>query len=87
MKAIEVTGKIDSQGNLVLDEPIQGINYRHQVRVIVLVPESAEAEVEEVDPDDTPVEEIKASLRRALQQAKTGQTRPISELWDRIDAE
>jgi len=85
MKAIEVTGRIDSQGNLVLDEPIQGTTYPHQVRVIVLVPEQAEAE--EVDPDDTPVEEIKASLRRALQQAKAGQTRPISELWDRIDAE
>ncbi|QMS89836.1 hypothetical protein HUN01_20445 [Nostoc edaphicum CCNP1411] len=85
MKAIEVTGRIDSQGNLVLDEPIQGNTYPHQVRVIVLVPEQAEAE--EVDPDDTPVEEIKASLRRALQQAKAGQTRPISELWDRIDAE
>ncbi len=85
MKAIEVTGRIDSQGNLVLDEPIQGTTYPHQVRVIVLVPEPAE--VEEDDPDDTPVEEIKASLRRALQQAKAGQTRPISELWDRIDAE
>ncbi|ACC79678.1 hypothetical protein [Nostoc punctiforme] len=85
MKAIEVTGRIDSQGNLVLDEPIQGSTYPHQVRVIVLVPEPAEAE--EVDPDDTPVEEIKASLRRVLQQAKAGQTRPLSELWDRIDAE
>ncbi|MBD2676819.1 MULTISPECIES: hypothetical protein [Nostoc] len=85
MKAIEVTGKIDSQGNLILDEPIQGTNYPHQVRVIVLVPEATN--VEEVDPDDTPIEEIKASLRRALQQAKAGQTRPISELWDRIDAE
>jgi hypothetical protein len=27
MKAIEVTGRIDSQGNLVLDEPIQGTTY------------------------------------------------------------
>lgn len=85
MKVSEVTGRIDSQGNLVLDEPIQGNTYPHQVRVIVLVQEQAEAE--ELDPDDTPVEEIKASLRRALQQAKAGQTRPISELWDRIDAE
>ncbi|MBE8991246.1 hypothetical protein [Nostoc sp. LEGE 12450] len=85
MKAIEVTGRIDSQGNLLLDEPIHGNTYPHQVRVIVLVPEQAEAE--EVDPDDTPVEEIKASLRRALQQAKAGQTRPLSELWVRIDAE
>ncbi|WP_103126078.1 hypothetical protein, partial [Nostoc cycadae] len=66
MKAIEVTGKIDSEGNLILDQPIREITYPHQVRVIVLVPEPTE-----VDPDDTPVEEIKASLKRALQQAKT----------------
>ncbi|MEH1766341.1 MAG: hypothetical protein V7L27_23965 [Nostoc sp.] len=85
MKAIEVTGRIDSQGNLVLDEPIQGTAYPHQVRVIVLVPE--QAETEEVDPDDTPVEEIKASLRRALQQAKTGQRLPLSQMWEGIDAE
>ena len=37
------------------------------------------------DPDDTPVEEIKASLRRALQEVKEGKTRPISELWEGID--
>ncbi|WP_375505275.1 hypothetical protein [uncultured Nostoc sp.] len=85
MKAIEVIGRIYSQGNLVLDKPIQGTTYPHQVRVIVLVPEQAEAE--EDDPDDTPVEEIKASLRRALQQAKAGQRLPLSEMWEEIDAE
>jgi hypothetical protein len=85
MKAIAVTGRIDAQGNLILDEPIQETTYPHQVQVIVLIPEHSE--VAEIDPDDTPVEEIKASLRRALEQAKAGQTRPISELWDRIDAE
>jgi hypothetical protein len=85
MKAIEVTGKIDQEGNLVLDEPIEGNTYPHQVRVIVLVPEEAEAE--EVDPDDTPIEEIKASLRRALDQAKTGQRLPLSQMWEGIDAE
>ncbi|MBD2209853.1 hypothetical protein H6G27_08190 [Nostoc linckia FACHB-104] len=85
MKAIEVTGKIDAQGNLVLDEPIQGTTYPHQVRVIVLVPEPAETE--ELDPDDTPVEEIKASLRRALKQAKAGELLPLSQMWEGIDAE
>ena len=84
MKAIEVTGRIDAQGNLLLDQPIQGTDYPHRVRVIVLVPE--EAEVAD-DPDDTPIEEVKASLRRALQQVKAGQTRSITELWHRIDAE
>ncbi|MEH1904081.1 MAG: hypothetical protein V7L04_22390 [Nostoc sp.] len=85
MKAIEVPGRIDSQRNLVLDEPIQGTTYLHQVRVIVLVPEQAEAE--EVDPNDKHVEEIKASLRRALQQAKTGHRLPLSQMWEGIDAE
>ncbi|MBH8564013.1 hypothetical protein I8748_17785 [Nostoc sp. CENA67] len=85
MKAIEVTGRIDAQGNLILDEPIQGISYPHPVRVIVLVPE--QAETQEYDPDDTPVEEIKASLKRALQQAKAGQRLPLSQMWDGIDAE
>ncbi|ABA21742.1 conserved hypothetical protein [Trichormus variabilis ATCC 29413] len=85
MKAIEVTGTIDSQGNLILDQPIQGTTYPHQVRVIVLVPE--QAETEEVDPDDTPVEEIKASLRRALKQAKEGKRIPLSQMWEGIDAE
>jgi hypothetical protein len=85
MKAIEVTGRIDSEGNLILDKPIQETSYPHQVRVIVLIPEITA--VGEDDLVDTPNEEVKASLKRALQQAKAGQTRPISELWDRIDAE
>ncbi len=84
MKAIEVTGRIDAQGNLVLDQPIHGTSYPHLVRVIVLVPEEIEA-VD--DSDDTPIEEVKASLRRALKQAKAGQRIPMSKLWDGIDAE
>lgn len=52
------------------------------MKVIVLVNSEDESES---DPDDTPVAEIKASLRRGLQQVKAGETRPISELWDRID--
>jgi hypothetical protein len=88
MKAIEVTGTIDEKGQLLLDRPLIA-ETPGRVRIILLFQEPAE-ETEgatEDDPDDTPVEEIKASLRRALQQAKAGQTRPISELWDRIDAE
>jgi len=79
MKAIEVTGKIDQEGNLILDQPIQGTAYPHQVRVIVLFPEQEETE-------DTPTSEVKASLRRALEQAKTGQRLPLSQMWEGIDA-
>ncbi len=52
---------------------------------VIVSPEGAE--VEEIDPDDTPVEEVKASLRRALQDVKEGKTWPVSELWEGIDAE
>lgn len=82
MKAVEVNASIDQNGNLILDEPIQTENNSNRVRVIVLFTEQ-----EENDPDDTPSKDVKASLKRGFQQASSGQTRPISELWSRIDAE
>ena len=85
MRAVEVTGTIDRQGNLLLDRPFDVVDRSSRVRVIVLFSEPSEPQEE--DPDDTPIEEIKASLKRAFQQAKAGQTRSISELWDSIDAE
>jgi hypothetical protein len=84
MKAVEITGTIDEKGQLLLDRPLVA-ETPGRVRIILLLPEPTDEAVE--DPDDTPVEEIKASLKRALQQAKAGQTRPISELWERVDAE
>ncbi|NQE34372.1 hypothetical protein [Microcoleus asticus] len=82
MKAFEVTGTIDEKGQLLLARPLT-LDTPGPVRIIVLLPEPTD-EAED-DPDDTPVEEVKASLKRALQEAKTGQTRLISELWERID--
>ena len=83
MRAVEATGTIDREGHLLLDQPF-GEDIASRVRVIVLFSEPVQ-DLED-DPDDTPIEEVKASLKRAFQQAKAGQTRPISELWDRIDA-
>jgi hypothetical protein len=84
MRAVEVTGVVDEQGNLSLNEPVpliaQGV-----VRVIILYPEQTEES--EQDPDDTSVEDIKASLRKALQQATSGQRIPLSQMWEGIDAE
>ncbi|HBE20785.1 MAG TPA: hypothetical protein DEG17_00980 [Cyanobacteria bacterium UBA11149] len=81
MQAFEVMGTIDEKGQLILDRHLN-IHTSRRVKVIVLVNSEDESEF---DPDDTPVAEIKASLRRGLQQVKAGETRPISELWDRID--
>ncbi len=38
------------------------------------------------DPDDDPTELVLAHLRIALQEVKEGKVKPISELWDGIDA-
>ncbi|OKH55703.1 hypothetical protein NIES2101_02545 [Calothrix sp. HK-06] len=82
MKAVEVNASIDQNGNLILDEPIQTEYNSNRVRVIVLFTEQ-----EENDPDDTPIEDVKASLKRGFEPFKAGQTRLISEIWSRIDAE
>ena len=84
MQTIEVTGTLDEKGQLSLDRPIENFP-PGRVRVIVLFPELTEEA--EIDPDDTPIEEIKASLRRALQQAKAGQRIPLSQMWEGIDVE
>jgi hypothetical protein len=63
MKAFEVTGTIDEKGQLILDRPLT-LDTPGPVRIIVLLPEPTD-EAED-DPDDTPVEEVKASLRKGL---------------------
>jgi hypothetical protein len=69
-----------SQGQLFLEEPLAVQNHS-RVRVIVLFID------EEIDEDDEPKESVLESLRTSLQEAKVGKTKPISELWDGIDAE
>ena len=81
MKAFELMGKVDNNGQLLLDEPLE-ISSESRVKVILLVSDEPES-----DPDDTPVEEVKASLRRALQEAKEGKRIPLEQMWEGIDAE
>jgi hypothetical protein len=79
MKAFDVMATLNDQKQLLLDDSLD-IDTPSRVRVILLVSDEKES-----DPDDTTVEEIKASLKRALQEVKEGKTRPISELWERIN--
>ena len=83
MKAIEVTAIVDEKGSLSLDQPVAIAAHSH-VRVIILYSE-VPLENEEQDPDDTPLEEVKASLRRALEESKSGQRIPIAQMWENID--
>ena len=80
MKAQEVMGTIDKNGQLSLDEPLT-VEKQSRVRVIVLFVE------EEIDEDDESKEVVLESLRKSLGEATAGKTRPISELWDGIDVE
>ena len=80
MKALEVTGKIQ-EGQLTLDYPLEIDNF-NTVKVIILLPEAGD-----IDVDDTPIQEIKESLTRAFEEVKSGKTRPVSELWERIENE
>jgi hypothetical protein len=84
MKAYEFSAKITSDGKLeVSDVHLENLPRNSVARVIVLVEESADTEDE--DNDDDSLEQISASLRRALHEAKTGQRIPLSQLWEGID--
>lgn len=41
----------------------------------------------EPDPDETPTEVVLEGLRQGLQEAFTGQTLPLSQMWEGIDAD
>ena len=77
MRAFEVMATLSNSKQLLLDSDLDWDTSR--VKVIIL-----ESDELESDPDDTPVEDVKASLRRALQEYKEWKTRPVSELWQRI---
>lgn len=81
MKAIETTAIVDEQGQLSLDSPLK-VSLNQRVRVIVLI-----AEDETVNADDTPKEVVFQELREGLEEALSGQTLPLSQMWDGIDAE
>ncbi|MEB3356018.1 MAG: hypothetical protein VKK04_04780 [Synechococcales bacterium] len=83
MQAVKVTGTVNSQGQLILDQPLDLLE-NSRVEVIILV-ENQEAELNVND--DTLEEEILADLRQAWHEAMTGQTVPVSQLWDDIDSE
>jgi hypothetical protein len=82
MKAFEVTGRLEQKGQLILDRPLT-LDTGGSVGIILLLPEPTD-EAED-DPDDTRVAEVKASLKRSLQEAKAGQRIPLSQMWEGIE--
>jgi hypothetical protein len=81
MKAIETTATINENGELTLDRSLE-VTKPQRVRVIVLL-----SEEDEIDPDETPTEIVIEGIRQGLHEALTGQTLPLSQMWEDIDAE
>ena len=80
MKAIETTATLTENGQLKLDAPL-ALTHLSRVRIIVLIDE------EEPDPHETPNDRILESLHQGFKEAFTGQTVPLAQMWDGINAE
>ncbi len=78
MKAIEVTGTVNNKGELSLDRPLS-VDKFTRVRVIVLLSDE--------DSDEELLESPQESFRQGWHDVITGNTFPVSQLWDGIDAE
>ncbi|MBD2579203.1 hypothetical protein [Oscillatoria sp. FACHB-1406] len=75
MKAIETTATINERGELTLDRALETTKPQ-RVRVIVLI-----SEENEEDADDTSLEIIMEGIYEGFQEALTGKTIPLSEIW------
>lgn len=78
MKAIEVTGTVNNKGELSLDRPLN-VDKFTRVRVIVLLSDE--------DSDEELLESPQESFRQGWHDVINGNTFPVSQLWDGIDAE
>ena len=77
MKAQEIMVTFDETGKLLLDEPLK-VDTTSRVKVIVLFTELYE--------DDESKDSVLESLQTSLLEVSEGKTKPVSELWDGIDA-
>jgi hypothetical protein len=79
MKAIETTATLTEHGHLTLDEPLT-FTHPNRVRVIVLISEDEESE-------DDSLETIREGIYQGWQEALTGKTHPVSQLWEGMDVD
>ena len=80
---VELSGKIDERGQLLLVEPLpQPLNESKQVRVTIEYLDDHQGTEE---PYDTPLEEVQAGLKRALQQADAGETMSLEQMWEEFE--
>jgi hypothetical protein len=81
MKAIETTATFSLNGQFTIDEPIE-LKDNSRVRIIILLPDDESSE-----PYETPTEQVIDGIRQGFYEAFTGQTVPLAQMWEGIDAE
>ncbi|AUT00568.1 hypothetical protein CLI64_09295 [Nostoc sp. CENA543] len=79
MKAVKVMATIDENGQLTLDHPLM-TDKNSRVEVIVLIPEIAE-----IDQPEQFQADIVEDFRQAWHEAMTGQTIPVTQLWEGLE--
>ncbi|MDF5717332.1 MAG: hypothetical protein PUP93_26600 [Rhizonema sp. NSF051] len=79
MKAIKVMATINEHGQLTLDHPLM-IDQNSRVEVIVLIPE-----IVGIDEDEPSKKAIIEDFRQAWHEAMTGQTIPVTQLWEGLE--
>jgi len=85
MEAVKTTGTINEQGQLTLDQPLN-LPENSRVEIIVLVQDALPNSTGDTE-DGLSKEELLADLRQAWHEAMTGQTTPVSQLWDDLEDE
>ena len=75
MKALKAMATINEQGQITLDRPLLQ-NKNSRVEIIVLIPET---------PEEFTKGEIISDFRQAWHEAMTGQTIPLSQLWEGLE--
>lgn len=82
MKAVEVMGTVNEQGHIDLDLPLP-VDRNTRVKVIVLL---LEKEEENNQTENELISESAAeSFRQGWSDVITGNTIPVSQLWEGID--
>ena len=83
MQAEKVMGTINQDGQLMLDQPVV-LAQDSRVEVIILVQDPV-VESTKAEEDSSSKDEILNDLKQAWNEAMTGQTIPVSQLWDDLD--
>ena len=83
MKAYEFSTNITPDGKLELPKHLKNLPHGPKVRVIVLVEELSDTEETDGEAEAFSTE----SFRTSWQQAITGQTLPLTQLWEGIDVD